>query len=481
METLFKIYKKKIEEPIVKERKDKHLGVFLSFSFDVGDSRMKENGYADDCEKIATDISDYSGQESPSVILEHQIPQPVIGAVLLFPTGKVYCSSRSGLKIGDHAEYTVITEAKAKGEDLSHSVLFTSLEPCTKYSRHDWTESCSELVINSRIPEVYFGCLDANPSITGIGLKAMMEQGVIVHSFIPEQARISRDKNKEFFNSFETAIDWKIMRDSIFAIKPLVDEVAVSTYLFPEQEGMQTITQDDWFAFFEEMILRHAIVKGNVLKYDSTPEFALAFYKRPQLVVHGFDVSIYDNTKPIIGKGPKRQSSKVKDFAPTCLLRMLSQRKGFNGDSSNVYGAMQNILSTFKDNDLFSMFGETVFPKFVGWRELIVNAFVHADYSQNVGIVIKIANDSLTIINPITDLSIIELLNKGTMLSYPTNPMLMDFLNHAKLVEKEGQGTSDLVEDGLVGTEGKIYKEYANGSKKLIQTKITISPEYKQF
>lgn len=54
---------------------------------------------------------------------------PKVGAVLLFPDGRIETAYRGELREGDHAEYTLL-ERKLHNENLEGCILYTTLEPC---------------------------------------------------------------------------------------------------------------------------------------------------------------------------------------------------------------------------------------------------------------------------------------------------------------------------------------------------------------
>lgn len=56
---------------------------------------------------------------------------PKVGALLLFPNGRIEKAYRGQLREGDHAEFTLL-ERKLGNEDLEGCILFTTLEPCVK-------------------------------------------------------------------------------------------------------------------------------------------------------------------------------------------------------------------------------------------------------------------------------------------------------------------------------------------------------------
>jgi len=59
---------------------------------------------------------------------------PKVGAVLLKPDGTVETACRGELRLGDHAEFTLL-ERKNRGNKLDGSILYATLEPCAPKAR----------------------------------------------------------------------------------------------------------------------------------------------------------------------------------------------------------------------------------------------------------------------------------------------------------------------------------------------------------
>lgn len=79
---------------------------------------------------------------------------PKVGAVILFPDGRIEKSYRGELREGDHAEFTLLVR-KLGSQNLKDCILFTTLEPCMK--RNHPKVSCSRRTSNARIKKVFVG------------------------------------------------------------------------------------------------------------------------------------------------------------------------------------------------------------------------------------------------------------------------------------------------------------------------------------
>lgn len=100
-------------------------------------------------------------------------PNPMVGAVIVYDDtiiGEGYHR-----KAGEgHAEVNAIASVKDKTL-LKRSTLYVSLEPCSHYGK---TPPCSQLIIDSQIPNVVIGCLDPFPEVSGRGIKLLNAAGV---------------------------------------------------------------------------------------------------------------------------------------------------------------------------------------------------------------------------------------------------------------------------------------------------------------
>ena len=122
---------------------------------------------------------------------------PKVGAVLLFPDGRIETAYRGELREGDHAEFTLI-ERKLINEDLEKCVLFTTLEPCVE--RNSPKVPCCRRTTNARIKKVFVGIEDPDPTVDGKGIKHLEKHGVEVKMFDREFQEIKEIEKKDLIN-----------------------------------------------------------------------------------------------------------------------------------------------------------------------------------------------------------------------------------------------------------------------------------------
>ncbi|MGC4116518.1 MAG: hypothetical protein QM765_18455 [Myxococcales bacterium] len=126
---------------------------------------------------------------------------PLVGAVL-WNRGTTQAASRSELRDGDHAEYTLL-ERKNRDARLDDAVLFTTLEPCAPGSRRDPKLSCAERIVLARIKDVWVGIEDPDPTVDRKGIKYLQDRGVKVHLFDRDLQERIRETNRDFIGQAE--------------------------------------------------------------------------------------------------------------------------------------------------------------------------------------------------------------------------------------------------------------------------------------
>ncbi|MBX3129292.1 MAG: hypothetical protein KF718_21420 [Polyangiaceae bacterium] len=126
---------------------------------------------------------------------------PLVGAVL-WNDGVTDTASRSELRDGDHAEFTLL-ERKHRSDKLDNAVLFSTLEPCAPGARKHPKLSCAERIVLARIKEIWVGVEDPDPTVDRKGIKYLQDSGVKVHMFDRDLQERIRDTNREFIAQAE--------------------------------------------------------------------------------------------------------------------------------------------------------------------------------------------------------------------------------------------------------------------------------------
>lgn len=103
-------------------------------------------------------------------------PNPWVGAVVVCADGREFEGATSAPG-GPHAEIVAMAAARAAGADLTGSVLYSTLEPC---SHHGRTPPCTDAIIGAGIGEVVIGVTDPDTKVSGTGTTALRGAGVEV-------------------------------------------------------------------------------------------------------------------------------------------------------------------------------------------------------------------------------------------------------------------------------------------------------------
>ena len=102
---------------------------------------------------------------------------PWVGCVIVDEHGREVAGGCTQGPGEDHAEIVAMQAARSAGVDLSRTILYSTLEPCSFHGR---TPACSNAVIAAGIPCIVTGMRDPNPRVDGIGLQMLRDGGLIV-------------------------------------------------------------------------------------------------------------------------------------------------------------------------------------------------------------------------------------------------------------------------------------------------------------
>lgn len=101
------------------------------------------------------------------------LPNPAVGAILV-KRGKVL--GKGGTRPAGQAHAEIVALEKA-GQAALGSTLYVTLEPC---SHHGRTPPCSDAVIAAGVARVVIAVRDANPLVSGDGIRALKKAGLEV-------------------------------------------------------------------------------------------------------------------------------------------------------------------------------------------------------------------------------------------------------------------------------------------------------------
>jgi diaminohydroxyphosphoribosylaminopyrimidine deaminase/5-amino-6-(5-phosphoribosylamino)uracil reductase len=119
-------------------------------------------------------------------------PNPLVGCVIVCDDVVIGEGFHTGYG-APHAEVEAIRSVKDRTL-LTKSTLYVNLEPCC---HHGKTPPCTDLIIESGIPEVVISAKDPNPLVSGDGIRKLKDSGIKVTESVLEKE--GRYLNRRFF------------------------------------------------------------------------------------------------------------------------------------------------------------------------------------------------------------------------------------------------------------------------------------------
>ena len=119
-------------------------------------------------------------------------PNPIVGAVVVLPTGEVVGEGWHERPGSSHAEVRALGAA---GERSRGATLYVTLEPCAHHGR---TPPCADAVIAAGIARVVVAVGDPNPKTNGEGLARLRAAGIEVETLAGELEWRARVQNEAY-------------------------------------------------------------------------------------------------------------------------------------------------------------------------------------------------------------------------------------------------------------------------------------------
>ena len=166
--------------------------------------------------------------------LLHASPNPMVGAVLVAPDGRIIGEGFHRRCGTPHAEPNAISSvAETNRHLIPLSTLYVTLEPCSHQGR---TPACSRLIIEKQIPRVVIGSLDPFEKVNGKGVKMLRNAGVEVTVGVLEKECLAL--NKRFITCHRchrpwVTLKWAMTADGYIDASPRLEshQLKISTSL----------------------------------------------------------------------------------------------------------------------------------------------------------------------------------------------------------------------------------------------------------
>ena len=108
----------------------------------------------------------------------HVSPNPMVGAVIVSPDGRIIGEGWHRRYGEGHAEVNAMASVKKSDQPLiSQSTVYVTLEPCSHYGK---TPPCAKLLIEKGVKEVVVGLVDPFAEVSGRGIRMLRDAGIKV-------------------------------------------------------------------------------------------------------------------------------------------------------------------------------------------------------------------------------------------------------------------------------------------------------------
>lgn len=107
-------------------------------------------------------------------------PNPMVGAVIVAPGGRIIGEGWHRCFGGPHAEVNAVGSVSDEDSELlSRSTIYVTLEPCSHFGK---TPPCADMLVRCRFRRVVVAAVDPNPKVAGRGIEKIREAGIIVET-----------------------------------------------------------------------------------------------------------------------------------------------------------------------------------------------------------------------------------------------------------------------------------------------------------
>lgn len=138
----------------------------------------------------------------------HVSPNPMVGAVIVSPQGRIIGEGYHRRFGEGHAEVNAM--ASVRGEDLAlikDSTMYVTLEPCSHTGK---TPPCAAMLCRRHIRKVVVGTRDPNPMVAGRGIAMLRSAGIEVSENC--LADLCRSINVRFFTAQTLRRPWILLK-----------------------------------------------------------------------------------------------------------------------------------------------------------------------------------------------------------------------------------------------------------------------------
>jgi diaminohydroxyphosphoribosylaminopyrimidine deaminase/5-amino-6-(5-phosphoribosylamino)uracil reductase len=122
----------------------------------------------------------------------------------------------------DHAEIVALRQARERGADLSATIAYVTLEPC---SHHGRTGPCADALIAAGVRRVVVATVDPNPRVSGRGIARLRASGIdVALGILQPEARAINDAFARFIQSHMPLVTLKAALSADGMLAPSASE-----------------------------------------------------------------------------------------------------------------------------------------------------------------------------------------------------------------------------------------------------------------
>jgi diaminohydroxyphosphoribosylaminopyrimidine deaminase/5-amino-6-(5-phosphoribosylamino)uracil reductase len=134
-------------------------------------------------------------------------PNPLVGAVVVDPAGRVVGEGYHVRKGGSHAEALALAEA---GPAARGSTVYVTLEP---HNHMGTMPPCTEALLAAGVARVVVALVDPNPLVMGSGIDRLRHAGVEVEVGVAGAEAV--EQNRDYIHHATTGLPWVVAKSAI--------------------------------------------------------------------------------------------------------------------------------------------------------------------------------------------------------------------------------------------------------------------------
>lgn len=304
----------------------------------------------------------------------HVSPNPMVGAVIVAPDGRIIGEGWHRCYGSLHAEPNAVNSVADSDRHLIPlSTIYVTLEPCSHYGK---TPPCAKLLVDKGFKRVVIGASDPNPLVSGRGVKMLRDAGIeVLEGLMAEE---SEALNKTFMTSQRkrrpfVTLKWARSADGFMDHKRKAGEPAAR---FSCEEGALLV--------HKRRSMHDAIAVGGNTAVMDNPRLNLRLLegRSPRPVIFDRKSIANANNCTLIAEG---KALHITDERPLkeCLKDLFEKEK----ISSILVEGGASLLKEFIDNDMWDEAYVEMSPQVLGLRGTVPSPAIALApvAAQNIG------------------------------------------------------------------------------------------------